>query len=231
MGIIALYLRFFSAEGQANLRRRLVAAFALLGVTGLDIVPTIPLVALYASGTTQMIFPSVEWWNEQVDGWIYTMLWEPHHLAGLIACLTAFLLLWRAPSEPGRGGLLKNSVLAGVAMATAAGSSIHVVFVFAVFVAVWMVVAAFKRWRADVMAGLIAGVVTVLLALPYLTQLTGKGSGTGGPPLQWRVREFMIPEMVMVAFGLRGWQITLGDLVLLPLNYFLELRFFFAVGW
>ena len=230
MGVIALYLRLLSPEGASNLRRRLTTAIALLGVTGLDILPTLLIVALYASGASGMIFPSVEWWNEQVDGWIYTMLWEPHHLAGLIACLTGFLLLWKAPDEPGRRGLLKHSAAAGAAFATAVGSSIHVTFAFAIFLAVWGAITLWRKWLRDTAALAIAGVSAAALSIPYLRSIAGPGSG--GPPLQWTVRSFMIPEFVMRAFGLRRpWQVALGDLVLLPLNYFLELGLFFAVGW
>jgi hypothetical protein len=230
MALIALYLRLFSAQGPARLRRRTAIAIALLGVTGLDIVPTLMLVLLYAGGLTSMIFPSLEWWNEQVDGWVYTMLWEPHHLCGLIACLTGFLVLWQAPSEPGRRGVLKNGLVAGLALATAVGASTHVVFVFAIFLLVWTAIAIWKKWRKDAVALIVAGVTCTLLSMPYLSTLWGPASG--GAPLVFAVRRFMIPEYFMRAFGLRaGWQIAIGDLVLLPLNYFLELGLFFVVGW
>ena len=35
----------------------------------------------------------------------------------------------------------------------------------------------------------------------------------------------------MRAFGLHSWQLAVGNLLLLPLNYFLELGLFFVVGW
>src|SRR5437879_3190203 len=149
MGLIALYLRLFSPLGPARIRRRTAIAIGLLGVTGLDILPTMLLLIFRVTGLSSMTLPSLEWWNEQVDGWTYTMLWEPHHLSGVIACFTGFLVLWQAPAEPGRHGLLRNGVLAGVAFATAVGASIHVTFVFAIFLAVWMAIALVKKWRAD----------------------------------------------------------------------------------
>jgi hypothetical protein len=228
MGLVALYLRLFSPLGAARLRRRTSIAIALLGVTGLDILPALLLIVLKVAGLSGMIFPSMEWWNEQVDGWVYTMLWEPHHLSGLIACFTGFLCLWRAPEEPGRG-LWKNSIVAGVAFATAVGSSIHIVFVFAIFLAVWTVITMLKRWQADVKAAIVAGVTCVALAFPYLRSITGAGSG--GPPLEWTVRTFILPEYFMRAFGMHGLQIKVADLVLLPVNYGIELGLFFAVGW
>ena len=230
MALIALYLRLFSAQGATRLRRRAAIGIALLGVTGLDIVPTLMLVLLYAGRLTSMVFPSLEWWNEQVDGWVYTMLWEPHHLCGLIACLTGFLVVWQAPSEPGKGGVLKNGLVAGLALATAVGASIHVVFVFAIFLLVWTAITIWKKWRKDTVALIIAGAASALLSIPYLRSLAGPASG--GPPVVFAVRSFMIPEFFMRAFGLReAWQIAIGNLVLLPLNYFLELGLFFVVGW
>jgi len=229
MGLVALYLRLFSPHGSSRLGRRTAIALALLGVTGLDILPALLLIALRVGGLSGMIFPSIEWWNEQVDGWVYTMLWEPHHLAGTIACFTGFLILWQAPAESGRRGVLKNGIVAGAAFATAIGSSIHVFFVFAIFLAVWMIIATAKRWRADVQALVVAGAAATALALPYVTSLTGPGSG--GPPLEWTVRTFMIPEMLMRGFGMRTWQIRIVDLLLLPANYGMELGIFFAAGW
>jgi hypothetical protein len=229
MGLVALYLRLFSPLGASRLSRRTAIAMALLGVTGLDILPTLLLIGLKVAGLSGMIFPSMEWWNEQVDGWVYTMLWEPHHLSGLIACFTGFLCLWRAPEEPGRGGLWKNSIVAGAAFATAVGSSIHIVFVFAIFLAVWTIITMLRRWPADLKAAIVAGITCVALALPYLRSMTGAGSG--GPPLTWTVRTFMLPEFVLRAFGMHGWQIPVADLVLLPVNYVMELGLFFAVGW
>jgi hypothetical protein len=66
--------------------------------------------------------------------------------------------------------------------------------------------------------------------LPYLISLVGPGSG--GTPVVWTVRGFMIPEFFMRAFGLgKTWQLAIGDLLLLPINYFLELGLFFVIGW
>jgi hypothetical protein len=230
MTLITLYLRLFSAQGRTQLRRRTAIAVALLGVTGLDIVPTLILVLLYAGRLTSMVLPSLEWWNEQVDGWVYTMLWEPHHVSGLIACLTGFLIVWQAPSEPGRRGVLKNGLVAGLAFATAVGASIHVVFVFAIFLLVWTAITLWKKWRQDTVALIVAGVTCTLLSIPYLSTLVGPASG--GPPVVFAVRSFIFPEFFMRAVGLRKtWQLAIGDLVLLPLNYFLELGLFFVVGW
>ena len=76
---------------------------------------------------------------------------------------------------------------------------------------------------------LLAGVVCVVLALPYLATLIGPGAG--GSPLVWTVRPFMMIDLMLRASGWRGWQLGIANLLLLPVNYFLELGVFFAVGW
>src|SRR5262249_55758196 len=98
--LIPLYLRIFSPGGAANLVKRGTIGIALLGVTGVDILGALFMIWLQRIGLIGGMSPSVEWWNEQVDGWLYTMLWEPHYLCALIACLTGFLILWEAGAEP-----------------------------------------------------------------------------------------------------------------------------------
>jgi hypothetical protein len=95
MAVVALYFRLFSYRGPASFRRRAITGILLLCVTGLDILPTAVLWVLQAAGM-HAVRASMEWWNEQVDGFVYTALWESHYLSGLIACLMAFLLLWAA---------------------------------------------------------------------------------------------------------------------------------------
>src|ERR1019366_147281 len=99
MALVALYCRLFSYRGPASFRRRAITGILLLGVTGLDILPTALLWALQAAGM-RGVLPSMERWNEQVPGFVYTALWESHSLAGLIACLMAFLILWDAARRP-----------------------------------------------------------------------------------------------------------------------------------
>ena len=100
MATVALYFRLFAYKGPESFRRRALTGILLLTVTGLDILPTAILWALQAAGM-HAVRPAMEWWNEQVDGFVYTALWESHYLSGLIACLTAFLILWAASASEG----------------------------------------------------------------------------------------------------------------------------------
>ena len=233
LALVALYLRLFAGGDPGGLRRRILVAFLLLGITGLDIIPTAFLLLLHARGALAFVLPSVEWWNEHVDWFLYTTLWAPHALSSLLACFTGFLLLWKAPSATGRGGLVRYSAAAGAALATSIGASIYVSFVFAAFLAAWMVLTWAKRWRRETAALAVSGAVCVALALPYLLSLRGPAAGplSGGSPLQLTVRTFSLAALVPTWHGMSAtWRLILVNLPLVPLNYLLEFGFFFAVA-
>lgn len=204
--IVTLYLRFFKIKGT---KTSTLFAFALLLVTGLDIIPALFFLVLFKCGLVGNLPPSMEWWNDQVDGWLYSVLFEPHYVAGLIACLFGFLVL----SKDHR---LLSALVAGLAFATSVGAAIYVAFVFAIFLVIWGVVALLKRWYRELAALAIAGVTALLCSLPFLDSLRGPGSG--GPFFHLTVRPFFIVHN------------PVANLLLLPLNYFLELGLFFAVG-
>src|SRR5581483_3665342 len=129
LAVIALYVRLFGRGDAASLRRRVLIAISLTCVAGLDIVPTALLWCLRLTGMKTAVFPIMQFWNEQVFGFVSTALWTAHHLASLIACLVALLLLV--------DGRVKYACFAGVAMVSAAGMSIYVAFTFGIFLAVW----------------------------------------------------------------------------------------------
>jgi hypothetical protein len=232
LALIALFFRLIAYQGPESFRRRTLIGIMLLGVTGLDILPTALLWVVYPKGSTPIILPTVEWWNEQVDGFTWTALWEAHHLAGLITCLMAFLLLWEAPRHTG-AGRWKYVALAGIALASSLGASVYIAFVFGAFLIVWTVVAIAKKWRAETATLVVAGALCVVLALPYLTSLTGgAGSGGGGFLFAFRVRRFFLVDNFLNARGLgQAWRLAVMNCAMLPLNYLLELGFFLGAGW
>ena len=235
LALVALYLRLFCPGHPLALRRRILAAFVLLCITGLDIIPTLFFLLLHALGALPIVLPSVEWWNEHVDWFLYTTLWAPHALSSMIACFTGFLLLWKAPTAGGRSGLLRYAVPAGVALASSVGESIYVSLVFAAFLVVWTVLTFAKRWYRETGALLAAGTCCVLLSLPYLLSLKGTAAGPavggGALPLQFTVRTFSLAALVPVWHGMtQTWRLLLVNLPLVPLNYLLEFGFFFAIG-
>jgi hypothetical protein len=231
ISLIPLYLRMFSPTSTGLLHRSRIG-IALLAVTGLDIVPSLLMVWLSRAGFIAGIYPSVEAWNEQVDGWICTILWEPHYTCSLVACLTGFLIVWSLPPQASRRQRCISGFIAGMAFATATGCGIYVAMVFAVFLGLWLVVTVLsKRWReAQTLA--IAGVVAVVLIRPFIASLKDTFSqGAGSPMFEFTIRAFSPVEMAFQILRMgRPWQMYAVDLLLLPLNYFIELGVFFVVG-
>ena len=174
IALLALYLRLFS-RSESPLRGRLRTAVLLLAVTGLDILPTLFFLILYAAGIFGVVLPSVEWWNQQLAWFVFTTLWTPHAIAALIACFTGFLLIWHAPAAKGRLGILRYALPGAMGLASSFGASIWVMFVFGAFLLIWTAIAVCKRWFRDVLALAIAGVAAAVLILPYLRELSGPG--------------------------------------------------------
>jgi hypothetical protein len=222
IGLVAVYLRLFTNGSATPLRRRLLTGVALLAITGLDILPALFFMFLYARGLVPFVLPSVEWWNEHVDWFVYTTLWAPHALAAAIACFTGFLLLWRA------GNQRRYILPAGLALASAVGSSIYVAFVFAIFLAVWTAVTFYKKWYRDTLALCLAGTATILLLLPYVRDLAGPG--TGGPLFQFTVRDFSLAALIPTGTLSSGWRRILVNGSSIPLNYLIEFGLFFLVA-
>ena len=229
MALVTLYLRLIWYRDAASFWRRALLGVALLGVTGLDIIPNLGLWVMYAMGMPHAIQASGDWWNEQIAGFTSTALWEAHYLCGLICCLTAFLVLWEAPRQSSIARRLVYGAIAGVALASATGSAIYVAFVFAVFLALWTALAVGKRWWRETAVLACAGVVAILLFLPFAHDLHGPASG--GPPLQLWVRPFAPVDALIRGPGMtRGPKVQLVNALMLPLNYFLELGVFLAAG-
>ena len=223
MALLAVYLRLFTAHTGPAFRRRAFTGILLLAITGLDIVPSLFFLFLYARGMLGFVLPSVEWWNEHVDWFVYTTLWAPHALAATIACFTAFLLLWHA------AGARRYILPAALALATAVGSSIYVAFVFAIFLGVWTLVTFGKKWYRETVVLCVTGLLTVALVLPYLRDLSGPGSG--GAMFQLTVRDFSLAALVPTGAALSGtWRRVLVNGTLLPLNYLLEFGLFFLIA-
>jgi hypothetical protein len=141
----------------------------------------------------------------------------------MVACFTAFLLLWHAPMR------WRYTLPAALALATSSGTSIYVTFVFAIFLAAWTIVTVCKRWYRETVLLCAAGLSSLLFALPYLRDLSGPGAG--GPLLRFTVRDFCLAHFALIGLPLsRAWRLILVNGSLLPLNYFLEFGLFFVIA-
>lgn len=220
IAIVPLYLRFFCEVTRDVVQRRSLFGIGLLAVTGLDLIPV--LILMVFAGSVQV---DMEWWNSPVASWLGSILWAPHYIACLVACLTGFLILWRGSLHWGR-----SLVLAGTAFASSVGLSVYVSLVFAVFLGVWTLRAAIGGRRKECLMFIAAGAVAVLLALPHLQTLFSPGSATASAPIAIWVRTFRIAEIIMSEGHVDPWRRAVVHLLLLPLNYFLEFGAFAVVA-
>jgi hypothetical protein len=173
--VIALYCKNFLGTAIVTRRwPRLAFALVLLTVTGLDILPAIvkALLGMPLDG-------DMEWWsNDQVTSWMDSLLWVPHHVAGLVCCLLGFLLIWMS-KERSRTQKAGCGLLAGLAFASAFGLSIWVAVAVAMVMVAWMGWALLweRSSRERVAVLLMAGVVAVVTLLPYVAELRAEASG------------------------------------------------------
>ena len=144
-------------------------------MTGLDILPVLVKALLRMPTDGDM-----EWWSAaQVSSWMDSLLWVPHHVAGLVCCLLGFLLVWMSKGLS-RGGRAGCGLIAGLSFASAFGLSTWVAVAFAMMMAAWMVWAIVweRGLRSRVPFLLLAGVVASAALLPYLAELHGEASAT-----------------------------------------------------
>ncbi len=227
MALIAFYLRQRDGRAAGQIWRRALIGIASLSITGLDIIPAVALISfgnVYARG-------DLEHWNEQITAWVGSLFWVPHHVASLIAGCVGVLLVHSVRRQT-RSKQLVALIFAGTAFASALGLSVWVTFVFVTFWGIWMLFLYFQKEQIEILLPMgTAGVVALLLAAPFLLGLLsgGSGGGNGAFPITFDVRSFRLADAFLVNSSFL-WR-SLIRLIFLPLNYFLELGFFFLVAF
>jgi hypothetical protein len=225
LAAIALFVRILMpGDGQA-FGRRMIIAFALLAVTGLDLIPTFLLLVI------GVMYPDPEWWNNQITAWVGAVLWVPHHVVGLVMCSGVFLIAFqtRARWKDWRRFLIP-SVIAALGVASIAGTSIYLAFVVGVSLAIWFTVVVWKRWLNFLPALTALGIISLILAAPYLNAV--RTSTSKANPIVFQVRIFDIPYTLLTdILHMNRWKADLTNAVLLPVNYVLELGLFCAIGF
>lgn len=202
---------------QRRLRTRLVLVLAAMG--GLQIVPVV-LIGL----VTGFWLAQVNWWNTQVTSLPMSLIWVPHHVAALVASMTGLMLLARIAQRLPEGAAFArlNHMtglvgLAALAFASAAGMSVWVASTAALATAVWLLLLLRQGRIAAALAVMLAGALSLALALPYLRELLTFRAGEG-VPIAFEIRTFPFTDIALQS----QIAIDVARILALPLSYFIE---------
>lgn len=228
--IAVLYLRFCSPIRNKKIEQRAVAVLALLFVTGLDVIFVI---------FNFHFNPGNPWATEGWDGsyqitaWTGATLWVPNHVAGLIACLTGYMIFQDLLPGDALTKRVKIYCITALSIASATGMSIYVAMVFVIFwIAWWLTTLIVKELRYQSTGILIVGLLAFLLLIPYALELLA----------HYPIGQSQIARHAFAVRGLEPFQswlrlvvqnllaLNIINLALLPLAYFVELGFFMIAG-
>jgi len=226
--VIPLFLKYVLGE-TANLRKKSVIGIALLTVTGLDLIP------YAAMSATVHAFPGdMEWWDtNQVSSWLGSLIWVPHHVAALTACMVGLLVFSAIDEESLLQQRVWAVVLAGMAFASAAGLSVYVTFTFAIFTIFWVLQLLFQKEIKTFATFIAAGALSLLLSWPYLLDLLSKRSvdgsisGVGERFAFFALRDLPVALQILEKLGVHNsLLLSLSRLPTLLIVYILEFGFF-----
>ena len=231
--LTGLYLKHFLAAG-ARLRQQFLRAIALFMVTGLGI--CVNLWSIFYLHRAGSVYLEV-WRLGQITSWLDSLLWVPHHIAGMVCCMLAFLLAWMAGKEDAHNRIATIALIA-VALASAFGLSIYVAFGFFLVMLAWgFWQVAIQRTPRPALLLAAGGAGAAVLLVPYLWELTHTASGmSSGSVFQFAVRETVPPDGLLASHlfqqlssGYPLVALNLAKLLLLVPGYAVELGFYLAV--
>ncbi len=223
--VIPLYLKHFLYETE-ELRRKSLIGISLLLVTGLDLIPY----GLF-SWASGVVPPDLEWWDpNQVTSWLGSLVWVPHHVAALTACMAGLLVLSKLDEQSGICEHTWAVLISGMAFASSAGLSLFVTFTFAIFVVLWTIILLVQGRIRNFAVYAAAGGMSVLLSVPYLLDLRTPSS-FGQRFAIFAIRDFPLAIKWLRHCGVqRPALLNFAQLPVLLGVYFLELGFFFCVA-
>ena len=228
--LVVLYLRFHAPNKSIGIGARSVAALFLLFITGLDIIFAV--IEIYRLPGNVSI---TEWWNGNslVSSWSGATLWAPHHIAGLVSCLTGILVMQSIVSSSRQKYKIVASAIAALSLVSAFGLSLYVTFVFVIIWIVYLITTLLSQsLRYRIPWVVVTGCLAVLLAAPFFSELiqSRQSFSTEGSFLLFDVRSLWPLERALEGWNYSPAIIKLANLIFLPINYLLELGFFLLAG-
>ena len=185
VAMLFLSLKYLVTPG-GPLRRQCLLLLALCCVMGLDILP-----ALGGLLTRPIhLYPEIEWWHaDRLPSFLGAIIFAPHHIAGMVCCLLAFLVLVHFPVRPSPGfrasvpSTLLTTLIAALCFAAAAGDSTYIAFCFS-FVGLLYGLDLLRQRRWSDLASLLAATsLALLLSRPFLHEMLS-GPALTPPPGQ-----------------------------------------------
>ncbi len=241
MATIALYIRLRNPNNGETAWRSAKIGIGLLAISGLDVLPFAFLMAKIGNivGNVEHLNPlqfALETWKNLefniltlLGQWVGSILWVPHHIAALIAGMSAVMLMQSASGEK---MLKKFTILtiAGLGFASALGLSVWVTFVFVVFWVIWLAILSLQKRDRDLTLPMVfAGLVAMLFASPFIVGIfQGTGGETGQFPIAFEIRAASLVEPFVKEWTSISRSLLM--LALLPVGYLLEIGFFFMAG-
>lgn len=195
---------------------------ALLFTTGLDIIPALALNVLRGDWTL-----TPDEWNDQVTSWFSTVMWVPHHLAGLCAAVIGLLALTRDDDDADVAFGWRRVVLAGLAIASMAGLSVYIAIGGGLAAALWVGALALRRRWSDAAAASAAGVLALVLAAWWLSTLMVRTGAGAPPPVVFDIRPFPLSDVFIDSEALK----RVARVFFVPLGYLVEFSIFAFGSW
>lgn len=226
MAVVALYIRLRN-KFPGNPWRTPLIGVQLLLVSGVDFIPVVIMAPAAREIIGQMMINGqIESWNMPIVSWLNAVTWVPNHIAAVIQCITAILAIVSVYEGTNRKHICAG-ILASAAFASALGTSVWVTLVFAVFWIIWSLFLAWpKKSRSLFWLMGFSSFFGAALSIPFILGLINSGSTSAGNfPVAFYIRPFILSALLVP----EKFQ-PISNLITLPLNYFMELGFFFILG-
>jgi hypothetical protein len=213
-GLVRLAIARAGLEIAGSASRLPKVVLAVLAASGIDIIAVVFIAVRFG-----FWHPDPVQWNEQVTGWLESLFWVPHHVTGLIAGTVGLVALAGCvtplDATKTRPAMARAILLAALCFAAALGLSVWVTLTLVTTALVWGAILLVERqWRVFG-ALLVAGLLSIVLALPQLADLHAGRSNADGIPIMLTIRWFA-PVQALVPQ--QPWNMIVR-LVTLPLNY------------
>jgi len=221
--LTGLYLKHFLRVGD-RLRRQFYIAALLPAVGGFSL-----LIYFWNMLVLHIAPPGDVWYPGQISDLVGFPLFYPHHLAGMVCCMVAFLLAWIHSNDLKTTTRSRPTTILFIALALASafGISVYATFAFFLIVVCWAAwqIVFHRSWRSPLLL-FVGGALSLILLIPYLREITHSDSRmAGSSPFVLSIRETIPPGRLahLLDPAHPGAALAFAKLILLPPGLALEL--------